>query len=154
MTVRVTTAKGDAARIVAHYAQLISGDRSLLGLDAAPLAGSCRPRDREWPESEWAGHGATGLGLHGNVTRSTVLALLNGIHPATGAGLGRAFRAPGRSGGSAPSVRGFNATFNAPKSVSVLWAVADGRTRDDIIDGHRAAVRAVLGSPSTFGVRP
>ena len=98
----------------------------------------------EWPESEWTGRGATGFGLHGSVSRCAVIALLNGTHPATGTLLGRAFRESGSHRGSAPSVRGFNATFNAPKSVSVLWAAADARTRDEIIHGHRAAVRAVL----------
>ena len=77
------------------------------------------------------------------MSRCAVTALLNGTHPATGTAHGRAFREPGSRGG-APSVRGFNATFNAPKSVSVLWAAADARTRDEIIHGHRAAVRAVL----------
>ena len=108
MTVRVHPATGNAARIVAHYTQLITADRALLGLNAATTANSHRTRLEEWPESEWTGHGASSLGVHGRVRRSVVTALLNGTHPVSGATLGRAFRQPGNSG-SAPSVRGFNA---------------------------------------------
>jgi conjugative relaxase-like TrwC/TraI family protein len=65
------------------------------------------------------------------------ISLLSGVDPSTGAPLGRAF---GES-----SVRGYDVTFSAPKSVSVLAAVADPATRAQVHAAHDAAVDAVLG---------
>lgn len=38
------------------------------------------------------------------------------------------------------AVAGFDFTFSAPKSVSVLWALADPETRQAVADAHHAAV--------------
>jgi conjugative relaxase-like TrwC/TraI family protein len=43
------------------------------------------------------------------------------------------------------AVAGFDLTFTAPKSLSVLWAVADPDTQRAIAQAHRAAVEEVLG---------
>jgi conjugative relaxase-like TrwC/TraI family protein len=42
-------------------------------------------------------------------------------------------------------VRGFDATFSAPKSVSVLFGVDEQELRHEITDAHGRAVDAVLG---------
>lgn len=39
---------------------------------------------------------------------------------------------------------GFDLTFTVPKSVSVLWALADATTRQRVADAHRTAVDQVL----------
>ena len=43
------------------------------------------------------------------------------------------------------SVRGFDVTCSAPKSVSVLWALGDDRVRGEVLAAHDAAVAAVAG---------
>jgi conjugative relaxase-like TrwC/TraI family protein len=42
------------------------------------------------------------------------------------------------------AVAGFDLTFSVPKSVSVLWGVADAATQERIVDAHHAAVGDVL----------
>lgn len=42
------------------------------------------------------------------------------------------------------AVAGFDLTFSPPKSVSVLWGVADAATQSRIAEAHHAAVRDVL----------
>ncbi|WP_448074131.1 MobF family relaxase [Georgenia yuyongxinii] len=46
--------------------------------------------------------------------------------------------------GPRTSVAGFDLTFSAPKSVSVLWGVADAGTQELIVEAHHAAVAQVL----------
>ncbi|TRW45702.1 MobF family relaxase [Georgenia yuyongxinii] len=46
--------------------------------------------------------------------------------------------------GSRTSVAGFDLKFSVPKSVSVLWGVADARTQELIVKAHHAAVAQVL----------
>ena len=62
--------------------------------------------------------------------------VLAGEHPATGAPLGRvlAARRPG-----------FDLTFSAPKSVSVLFGIGDDRLRAVLQEAHDRAVRDALG---------
>ena len=43
------------------------------------------------------------------------------------------------------AVAGFDLTFSVPKSVSVLWGVADAATQERIAEAHHAAVADVLG---------
>ncbi|GAA4726946.1 MULTISPECIES: MobF family relaxase [Promicromonospora] len=47
--------------------------------------------------------------------------------------------------GDRHSVAGFDLTFSVPKSVSVLWALADANTQARIVEAHHAAVRETLG---------
>ena len=42
------------------------------------------------------------------------------------------------------AVAGFDLTFTAPKSASVLWALGDPATQQAIVDAHRTAVTGVL----------
>ncbi|KRC54736.1 MULTISPECIES: MobF family relaxase [unclassified Nocardioides] len=46
--------------------------------------------------------------------------------------------------GSRNAVAGFDLTFSVPKSVSVLWGVADAATQERIVNAHHAAVSDVL----------
>src|SRR5215212_3849784 len=68
----------------------------------------------------WLGSGATTLGLQGTVGDGQVGRLLAGEDPVTGALLGRKIT-EGR-------VAGFDLTFKAPKSVSVLFGIGDPET--------------------------
>ncbi len=46
--------------------------------------------------------------------------------------------------GTQTATAGFDLTFSVPKSVSVLWGVADANTQELIVDAHHAAVTQVL----------
>ena len=85
----------------------------------------------------WVGRGAGALGLTGGPEDGDLGALLDGRDPVTGlalAGTGR------RSDGNV----GFDLTFAAPKSVSVLAAVGDEPVRRAVLDAHAAGVDAAL----------
>ena len=76
-------------------------------------------------------------------------ALLSGHDPVTGAQLGAALvdRAT-KGGGVVRAVSGFDATFSAPKSVSVWWALTGDRR---LLDAHDVAVAAALAHLERFG---
>jgi conjugative relaxase-like TrwC/TraI family protein len=94
--------------------------------------------DPDEPAGRWWGSGRHALGLGGEVEGEELRALLEGRHPGTGAKLGRGF--------GASSARGFDATFSAPKSVSVLWALTpDAWVRAEVLAAHDTAVDAALG---------
>ena len=72
----------------------------------------------------WAGQ-AAGLGLSGEVTTEALQALLEGRDPITGATLGNPLLDRVTSSGQVVrAVAGFDATFSAPKSLSVWWALS------------------------------
>jgi conjugative relaxase-like TrwC/TraI family protein len=86
---------------------------------------------------EWTGAGAGELGLAGRVSADQFNALLDGRDP----------RAPDlrlRAGVSDPQVAALDLTFSAPKSVSVLFAVAPAETASALVDCHERAVRAAV----------
>lgn len=93
-------------------------------------------RGGEPPPGGWLGEGATRLSLDGPVTRSDFEDALRGIDPMTGAQLAR----PG--GKSQSHVAGWDVTFSAPKSVSVLWALSDAHDRPGIEQAQSGAVAA------------
>jgi conjugative relaxase-like TrwC/TraI family protein len=90
----------------------------------------------------WMGAQADKLGLVGTVDGEQLQALLAGLDPVSGRGLGRALTDRTTSDGRVvKAVAGFDATVSAPKSLSVLWAL----TGDDrLLDCHDVAVRAVV----------
>lgn len=95
-----------------------------------------RGRDDYWAgegevPGKWTGTGASSLGLSGEVDADRFSNLLEG------AGL----RTPPREG----AVAGFDLTFRAPKSVSVLWAVGSQEVVDGLRAGHDQAVQDALG---------
>lgn len=66
----------------------------------------------------------------------------DGVDPLTDDGLGRPYRS--FDNGKRHAVVGYDLTFTAPKSVSVLWALADDATRATVYDAHRAALASSL----------
>ena len=97
----------------------------------------------------WCGRQAGGLGLAGEVTVDQLEQLLSGRDPATGTPLGRELLDRYTSDGRAvPAVSGFDATFSAPKSVSVLWALSGDRR---FLDAHDIAVSAALADLERYG---
>jgi conjugative relaxase-like TrwC/TraI family protein len=88
------------------------------------------------PPGRWWGQATGRLGLHGQVKPEAFLAVMAGQDPATGEDLGRRF--------GEGSVRGYDATFSAAKSVSVLFAVGDDRVREQATEAHDRAVEAAL----------
>ena len=81
----------------------------------------------------WLGRGARALGLDGRVSDDALHGILAGRAPQTG----EALRARG-------SVAGFDVTFSAPKSVSVLFGVGDPATQTAIHAAHTRAVTSAF----------
>lgn len=120
MTARVITLKGSTAG--AYYVEALPNYYLESG----------EPRGR------WLGIGADRLGLAGDIDDHAFLALMAGEDPnRQGTPLGRRF---GES-----SVRGFDVTCSAPKSLSVLFALGEPDTRRQVTEAHDAAVTAVAG---------
>ncbi|MGA7806068.1 MobF family relaxase [Bradyrhizobium sp.] len=92
-------------------------------------------RDGE-PPGRWAGRGAERLSLVGPVTHTEFDAALQGIDPKTGERLAQV------GGRGREHSAGWDMTFSAPKSVSVLWALSEGPDREGIEQAHRSAVLA------------
>jgi conjugative relaxase-like TrwC/TraI family protein len=87
----------------------------------------------------WVGRGLAELGLEpdSEVSEQQLEAVFaRGLHPTTGEALGRAWRAD--------AVTGYDLTFSAPKSVSVLWALGGATAQAEVAQAHRAAVLAAL----------
>jgi conjugative relaxase-like TrwC/TraI family protein len=105
----------------------------------------------EGPEGDgrWRGREAEALGLAGRVSTDDLEALLSGRDPTTGVQLGAALVDRVDSKGRLiQAVAGFDATFSAPKSLSVWW----GLTGDPgLLEAHDAAVAAVLDHLERFG---
>jgi len=86
------------------------------------------------PPGQWLGHGAGQLGLMGTVEPDTFSGVLAGVSP-TG-------RSLVQNAGDASRRPGWDLTFSAPKSVSVLWSQSEAASRRDIEQAHRQAVEA------------
>jgi conjugative relaxase-like TrwC/TraI family protein len=85
----------------------------------------------------WHGRGAEVIGLVGTVRRDDLLRIWEGRDPATGDRLVA-------RGSSGDHVAGVDVTFSAPKSVSVLWALAEPTTRGAVEMAHEQAVLVAL----------
>jgi conjugative relaxase-like TrwC/TraI family protein len=88
-------------------------------------------------EGYWLGDAAEDLGLQGKVDADQLTAMLTGTNPATGEPLGLRHVEDG--------IPGFDLTFSAPKSVSVLWALGGHPVAAEVKAAHAAAVEAGLG---------
>ncbi len=136
VVMRVTTLKATVDKLpglLAYYAGLAE-DREHPGPGRGPVDYYLDPDE---PLGRWWGGGRPALGLDGPVAGDDLRALLEARHPNMDAPLGRRF------GDS--SARGFDATFSAPKSVSVLWALSpDAFVRAEVLAAHDAAVDAAL----------
>ena len=82
----------------------------------------------------WAGRAAEGLGLDGPVSPEEFESLLQGRSPHTGIVLGT-----GRT-----SVAAFDLTFSAPKSASVVFALAGADAARTVVAAHADAVAGSL----------
>jgi conjugative relaxase-like TrwC/TraI family protein len=120
VTVRVTTLKGADAG--AYYVEALPN----YYLDSGE------------PRGLWIGDGASLLGLADEVADEQFLALMAGMDPQ------RPDRALGRTYDDT-SVRGFDVTCSAPKSVSVMFALGDHDGRREVLAAHDAAVTAIAG---------
>ncbi len=88
---------------------------------------------------EWIGDAAEELGLDGEVGPDQLRAMLTGKNPVDGEPL------LGRSGVPAKgSVPGFDLTFSAPKSVSLLWGLGGDEAAGQVKAAHGEAVGAAL----------
>jgi conjugative relaxase-like TrwC/TraI family protein len=86
------------------------------------------------PPGRWAGQAAERLSLAGPVTHAEFDAALKGFDPKTGE---RLVQFGGRE---REHSAGWDMTFSAPKSVSVLWALSAAHNRQMIEQAHRSAV--------------
>src|SRR5215216_1385410 len=128
---RVTTLHASsAAATAAYYAQYLT---------AAP---------GEVP-GVWSGRQAASLGLSGRVEVDALESLLSGRDPTTGTQLGRELLDRYTTDGRVVrAVSGFDATFSAPKSLSVWWALTGDRR---LLEAHDVAVVAALTHLERFG---
>lgn len=120
MTVRVTTLKGADAG--AYYVEQLPNYYLQSGE----------------PSGVWFGAGTDQVGLAGEVADDDFLAVMAGMDPQ------RPDRHLGRRYDD-QSVRGFDVTASAPKSVSVLFALGSPHVRGHVLTAHDAAVDAMAG---------
>ena len=88
------------------------------------------------PPGEWHGRLSGALGLSENVRPGQLQRLFEGYDPESGEALA--------SNSGMQHKAGWDCTFSAPKSVSVLWGLAEPELQKQIADAHDAAVRAGL----------
>ena len=88
---------------------------------------------------EWLGDAAEDLGLSGEVEAAQLEAMLTGRNPVDGEPLVGMRGVP-----SSGAVPGFDLTFSAPKSVSLLWGLGGPVTALEVKAAHREAVGAAL----------
>lgn len=134
---RATTLKAspaDLGNLLAYYAGLADDQARRDGAGRGPIDYYLDPAE---PAGRWWGGGRGALGLADDVQPEELEALFRGRHPGHGGRLGRGF--------GATSARAFDATFSAPKSVSVLWALSpDPFVRTEVLASHDTAVTAAL----------
>jgi conjugative relaxase-like TrwC/TraI family protein len=109
----------------------------------AQLAGRGSAMVGRWPEpvvepgapGRWMGTGAEGLGLSGPVDPGGLGAVLSGRHPRSDRPLRR----------TETAVSGFDLTFAAPKSASLVFGLSNPATAAEATAAHSAAVDAAMG---------
>src|SRR5207302_1060534 len=84
----------------------------------------------------WHGRWAAQLGLEGVVAADDLRSLLDGLDPQSGNDL--------LAGRPERTVKAFDATFSAPKSVSLLWALGSPQVSSVISITHTEAVTEAL----------
>ena len=102
------------------------------------------------PPGRWLGRGLDALGCvdapvapSSRVDERKLAAVFwDGVDPVTGEPIGRPLK-----------VAGYDLTFTAPKSASVLWALGDEPIRRMVAAAHEAAVRQALGFVETSVLR-
>ncbi len=97
----------------------------------------------------WCGDQAISLGLSGRVEADDLQVLLEGRDPRTGTQLGNPLVDRTLADGRVlRAVAGFDATFSAPKSVSVWWALTGDPS---LLEAHDLAVTAALDHLERYG---
>jgi conjugative relaxase-like TrwC/TraI family protein len=97
----------------------------------------------------WCGDQAIGLGLSGRVDAGDLQLLLEGRDPTSGTPLGSPLLDRTMSDGKVVrAVAGFDATFSAPKSLSVWWALSGDR---GLLEAHDLAVCTALEHLERYG---
>lgn len=86
---------------------------------------------------QWTGSASGQLELSGQVERGQLDRVLSGLDPRSGAELPAYLRRD--------RVPGFDVTFSAPKSVSLVWALGDADTSKAVRAAHERSVEAALG---------
>ncbi|MDP8931637.1 MAG: relaxase domain-containing protein [Actinomycetota bacterium] len=84
----------------------------------------------------WLGRGVELLDLNGQVEADELRLVLSGAHPHTGERL---------ASHPARKIPGFDLTFRAPKSVSLVWALGEPEVATQVMAAHEAAVDAAIG---------
>ena len=82
----------------------------------------------------WIGNAADGLGLHGELDAEAFSRVLHGHHPGDDRPLRR----------RPSTVCGYDLTFAAPKSLSVLWALGTPPASQEALRAHDDAVAAAM----------
>ena len=86
----------------------------------------------------WIGSGGGGFGLRGEVGSDELRSILSGHSPSTGEPLGL-------RGSAGNRVAGFDLTFSAPKSVSILWGLSSEEVANEVRASHDRAVADGIG---------
>ena len=120
------SARGSAASAEAYYEHLAEQDDYYL-------------KGQE-PPGQWQGKGAEALGLSGAVSREDFAAALRGYKPGAE---GTTPEALVQNAGD-KHMAGWDLTFSAPKSVSVLWALAPEDVQARLATAHDEAVTEAL----------
>lgn len=120
------SARGSAASAEAYYEHLAEKDDYYL-------------KGKE-PPGQWQGKGAEALGLSGEVTREDFAAALRGYRPGNDSDKPESLV---QNAGD-KHMAGWDLTFSAPKSVSVLWALAPEDVQAQLAAAHDAAVTDAL----------
>ena len=122
-------AGGDAAGAAQYYEDLAREDYYTSGGE---------------PPGKWIGRFAQALNLDGQkVQKGQLIEAFSGFDPATGKPLAR---------NAGPAHKpGYDLTFSAPKSVSVIWATADQATRQAISGAQQKAVEAAISHAEKIG---
>ncbi|MFF0711000.1 MobF family relaxase [Gordonia sputi] len=117
------------------------------------LGNSFDGRSLRDPEKQALRKMARSVGYEGEMTHRSLSALRAGLHPETGDDLGDDFRSAWDEKASKMSqVSGYDLTFSAPKSVSIIAAYGDEATRERIVELHREAVSEALEWASNQGI--
>ena len=92
--------------------------------------------------AEWCGRAADGLGLSGALDPEQFRAVLDGRHLATAH----------RLGSSRTTVAGYDLTFSAPKSASVLFALGGRDVAHQVLAAHHDAVAGAVAYVERHGL--
>ncbi len=122
---------------------MLSIGKLIAGAEGYYLNTVARGREEYYPGAGeapggWMGEGCARLGLSGNVAADDLATLLEGRAPSDGACLVAAMPSRPRR------VAGFDLTFSAPKSVSVLYGLGPGGVAKAVTAAHDGAVSDAL----------